>query len=98
MVRTLPAVTLPPPRALSTSTIPVLCPIDFAWPVLNNERDEVVGLVVEYVFFLVGLVVEYVCTSDGRHELEQTVLKTFCIFLCFFHYHFYSCDFCKDSQ
>lgn len=52
MVRTLQAVTLPSPRALSTSTIPVLCPIDFAWPVKNNEREEVVGFVAECVFFV----------------------------------------------
>lgn len=58
MVRTLPAVTLPPPRALSASTVSVLCPVDFTWPVKNNEREEVVGLVVEYVFFV--------------HEMEDT--------------------------
>lgn len=52
MIRTLPAVILPSPRVLSTSTVPVLCPIVFASLVKNNEREEAVGLVVECVYFV----------------------------------------------
>jgi len=51
VARALQAVTLPSPRAPFTSTLPLRCPTDFAWPVKDNEGEEVV-LVVEYIFFV----------------------------------------------